>query len=495
MARGWIGRLIERRAGRQGPSRREVLRAAAAAGAALLAGGAGPAFARRSGPRVAVVGAGLAGLAAAHELAAREYDVTVLEARGRVGGRVLTFRDLVPGRTVEGGGELIGSNHRVWAAYAERFGIEMRDVSEEEDREAPILIGGRRLAREEEDAVWEALPPALATLNDDARAIPADRPWTAPGAAVLDRRSLGDWVEGIEGPPLLRAALDALLASDNAQATRRSSYLAMLAVVKGGGVEAYWTDSEVWRAVGGNQGLATALASALGGGRIHLGVPVTAICLDAGGATLRLGDGRCLTADHVVLAVPPPVWRRIAFTPPLPASLAPQVGSAVKHLVGVRRRFWQDGSQGQYSLTDGPVSQTWEGTDGQEGGDGAVLVAFSGGPAAEQALAWPREVRDGRYLDHLEAILPGTRAHHVRARHMDWPRDRFAGGGYSFPAPGEVTRVGPALEAGLAGRLHFAGEHCSSAFVGYMEGALTSGVAAARRIAMQDGVLRAPACR
>ena len=73
---------------------------------------------------------------------------------------------------------------------------------------------------------------------------------------------------------------------------------------------------------------------------------------------------------------------------------------------------------------------------------------------------------------------------------MDWPGDRWTMGGYSFPAPGQVTTQGPTLYEGI-GRLHFAGEHTSYAFVGFMEGALNSGAALARRIATREGIVKA----
>ena len=73
---------------------------------------------------------------------------------------------------------------------------------------------------------------------------------------------------------------------------------------------------------------------------------------------------------------------------------------------------------------------------------------------------------------------------------MDWPSDEWTQCGYSFPAPGEVTTVGPMLREGVGGRLHFAGEHASYAFIGYMEGALNSGVALANRLAVRDGAVK-----
>ena len=102
------------------------------------------AAARGGGTRRSSIGGGFSGLAAAYELSKAGYDVTVAEARNRVGGRVISFSDLVAGKNVEGGGELIGSNHPAWVGYAKQFGLKFLDVSEE-DLEAPIVLGGKRL--------------------------------------------------------------------------------------------------------------------------------------------------------------------------------------------------------------------------------------------------------------------------------------------------------------------------------------------------------------
>ena len=108
--------------------RREMIRRSlAAAAGVLLSDRLGTT--RAAGPRVVVIGAGLAGLSAAYELSRSGADVTVLEARNRLGGRVLSFHDLVPGGTMEGGAELIGSNHPIWNAYAKQLGFEYEPVN------------------------------------------------------------------------------------------------------------------------------------------------------------------------------------------------------------------------------------------------------------------------------------------------------------------------------------------------------------------------------
>ncbi len=140
--------------------------------------------------------AGFSGLAAAYELSQAGYDVTVAEARNRVGGRVISFSDLVPGKNVEGGGELIGSNHPAWVGYAKQFGLKFLDVSEE-DLEAPIVLGGKRLTADESEALWEEMEKAFNTIVADAAKVDADEPWTArerrgarqADARVVDRRA------------------------------------------------------------------------------------------------------------------------------------------------------------------------------------------------------------------------------------------------------------------------------------------------------------------
>ena len=470
-----------------GMSRREMLQRSFAAGAALLLSERFTTPLGAGAGRVVVIGAGFSGLAAAYELSSAGYEVTVVEARNRVGGRVLSFSDLVPGKNVEGGGELIGTNHPAWISYAKQFGLEFLDVGEE-DFEAPVILDGKRLGPEASEELWEEMETAFNTILADAGKVDADEPWKAAGAEALDRRTLADWIDKADASPLCKHALRTMMTADNGVVTEWQSYLANLAMVKGGGMERYWAETEVYRCKGGNQGLAHRLVKAIGGARVLVRTPVRAVTLNDRGGRVTLGDGKVLEAEHVLLTAPPSVWNKIAFEPILPAALAPQMATNIKYLMALKSPVWRRSELGPEMLTDGPVSLTWHGTDGQRG-PGEAMIAFSGGPAADVCREWTAAGRDKNFLAELGKVYKGIAASFVRARFMDWPSDPWAKASYSFPAPGQVTAQGPTLREGI-GRLHFAGEYTSYAFMGYMEGALNSGAAAARRIAMRDGIVK-----
>jgi monoamine oxidase len=205
-------------------------------------------------------------------------------------------------------------------------------------------------------------------------------------------------------------------------------------------------------------------------------------------------DGRTIECDDVVLAVPPSTWPKIEFGPGLPPGLRPQMGANVKYLAHLKKRFWAADKLSADALGNGAVQMTWDATDGQPGDDDACMVAFSGGPRAEQVLAFDKDKRDEEYARVLSLFYPTWKEHFARSRFMDWPRDPWTMASYSFPAPGQVTTQGPvmargAMEIGGQPRLHFAGEHACYKFVGYMEGGLNSGVTVANRLAVRDGVL------
>jgi monoamine oxidase len=494
MSKSFFARLRRRF---QGPhsveDRRRFLQATLASTAGLLLSDrfAGVSHGQTVGAkRVVVIGAGFSGLACAHELNAAGYKVTVVEARDRLGGRVLTFKDMIEKKWVEGGAELIGENHPTWVRYAKQFDLNLIEMTDDESLSYPVYLQGKLRSDEEVEKIYEEMEAAFSSLNELADTINADEPWKSPDAIALDKQNLGDWVKGLEVGELSRAAIDIQMSSDNAIENANASKLGMLTAIKGGGGQDYWDKSETHRCEGGNQSLAFRLAEMIGADRIRLKLPVESVVIKEDRVVVTCADGRTIEADDVVLAAPPSTWDRIKFSPELPANIRTQMGVAWKYLVPLKDRFWLEQKKSQYSLSDtATVSQTWDGTDNQPiPPPGALMVGFSGGAQARRGLAREGDAAHAAIQADLAKVYPGIIEQiNGTPRFMTWPKDQWTKAAYSFPAPGQVTAIGPTYYKGL-GRLHFAGEHTCYKFVGYMEGGLNSGASLARRIAQRDGL-------
>jgi len=471
---------------------------------------------RPTGLRVAVVGAGFAGMAAADALHNLGAEVSVFEAGRVVGGRVRST-SFVPTRVLEEGAELIGSSHTAWIRYAQQLGLGLSGISDGDAYAQQMLAPQLRLAHR------TVSPDVLRGLNQGAKAAEADlvrraaavtdpyTPWTATGAAETDATSVDAWIRGfLPGLPRRRAAspelVGALLqleyANHMATPTTRQSLLAVIAQVAGGGRERHWDDVEVFRCEDGNAALATSLAQRITttGPRatLHLQREVTHLDLDGAEVVVRsqatLGSGvyRQLQTrhDYAVVAVPPTTWQllRLNDAPFLPR-LAVNCGPAVKYLARVDKRYWVQRGMAPGALDD-ELGQVWEGTDNQMGGTAIDLTVFAGGPLADAMRA---HRPPDRYTDpRLNRLLPGFTGPGGRTPHrsllVDWPAMPYIRTGYSCPAPGEVIKKVRPMQQPIDDRIFLAGEHVSPAFFGFMEGALQTGLIAAKNIALAAGL-------
>jgi monoamine oxidase len=440
-----------------------------------------------------VIGAGFAGLAAANELVHAGYEVMVLEAQPKLGGRVVSLTDVVPGKVVEGGGELIGDNHKFWLSYAARFGLRLSQVHD--GGKAPVFLRGRRLTDKQADRLADQMANIFKELVDLALPIDCRRPWESPKAATYDQESLSSWLRPLSAPPLAKYAVALQFATDNGVEARRQSLLGILTMIRGGGEGlAYFTETERHRCVGGNQQLALKLAEPVRD-HVHLGFRVRSVHRTKNGIAVtgcewtRHLEEITFEAKDVVLAVPPSVWSSIQFDQDFPAG-SPQMGRNVKCLMSFPTEFWKKSNLSPNLTSDGPMELTWQATEEQEG-PGQALVGFSGGRQADACTRWKPAERVGNYAEELARAYRGAKREMRDARLKNWPEDPFARASYCFPAPGDISRWGPIFEKGV-GNLHFAGEHTSYDFIGYMEGALQSGIRVAHRLAERDGVLTVP---
>jgi len=478
-------RIAERQGWRpERPTRRDMLKAAAAAmvAAAMPMRSPAIALAQNARPRrVAIVGAGFAGLACAETLVAAGVDVTVFEAESRPGGRVLTDRKLINGATVELGGEFVGSNHPTWITLAEKHNLELTELPDVEGEEAYIL-GGKLIKGNQLKNLYDDIQSLLDKAIEMAKEIDPIRPYTAPNAAELDGQSFLEFVDQSKISDDAKAMLIADEESDNGVPAGRMSLLAYLSMIAGGGFADYFELSETHRCAGGNDALASAMATALGN-RVQLRTPIKSIERAKSTVTITTESGAVVEADAVVLAIPPTAWDRITFDPPLNRRMKPQFGQNVKLIIKCDRPFWKDVEIAPDLYSDGLIQIGWNSADA--GQDGVAYTLFNGADKTAALREMPADERTRRACEALAPAFPQLIDLVKKDLFMDWPGMPRVKGSYSFPAPGQVTRFGPTLVDGIddgMAPLKFAGEHTSYAFIGYMEGALSSGVRVAQSL-------------
>jgi monoamine oxidase len=478
---GSLFRILQRRYGGPQQSLAQIRGGIVAAGAPFSVP-ADPSLG--GGKTVTVVGAGFAGLMAASWLRDNGFDVTVLEARDRVGGRVWSVHDFVADRIIERGAELIGANHPLWLKLAREYALGLSVLTDDDEFTSatlrqPLFLKGSLIQPEEASTLYEEMDGVFRRISEDASAIKdPDRPWESPVADEWDKLSVAAVLRsrGVPDNELLWAAVSCQLENDQAARLEDQSYLGLTALVRGGQLGddtmAFWTKSEIFRCEAGNQQLAVELARPL---KVVLSSPVTTIAIGSSNVVVKAESGD-YTSDYVVLAIPQPLWSRIKITPQVPLELHISTGSAVKYLSEVGSRFWLLRSLAPSGMSD-QLGMTWEGTDNQMGSQAIELSVFAGGPLAEEARRSPST--DRYFNEHLTQMFPGYIEYARRRVFADWPGDDWSLCGYSCPGPGQVTKAAPRLAEMFEGRMAFAGEHTIMKMFGYMEGGLQSGRRAA----------------
>jgi len=431
---------------------------------------------------VLVAGAGLAGLAAARDLADQGATVTVVEARDRIGGRVWTLREgFAEGQHAEAGGDLIDEDHEEIRALAEQLGLKLvRILRSGFGYVRPDASGQTKIVARSASRGWERVAKELGTLSKPY--LLAERRWDSPVTADLARRSVAAWLDQIKADPDLRATAVGLRGFFLADPEE----LSLVALVDQFSETGAPAPDHMYRIEGGNDRLSTALAAPLGN-RLRLNAEVVA--LSHRGSTVRVSvkNGRALSqinCDYAILAVPASLLRRMPITPALPAQQHEAIsrlkyGRATKTLLQFPSRFWRAAGRPRAFGSPLPFGSVWEANEEQRGRCG-ILGLLAGGSASDatQAIVAKHGVRG--LADALDWL--GAHTEPTVSRQIVWEQDPFARGGYAYFDPG----FDPALRAWLArpaGRLFFAGEHTSIKWQGYMNGAVESGRRAAAEVA------------
>ena len=441
---------------------------------------------------IVVVGAGLAGLAAARELVARGSSVVVLEARERVGGRVLNH-DIGDGKVVEVGGQWIGPTQDRIAALARDLAVETFPTYAQGDN----VIEYRGSLHRYTGAIPRINPVVLVDveqaqrrLNRLARRVPLDAPWEAPKAARLDGQTTATWMRRnmATGPGrmLLELGIEAVWA---AQPEDMSLLHVLFYVHSAGGFDALIETAggaQDSRFVSGSQLVAIRMAAELGEERVVLEAPVRRIDHGEEGVTVHADGAVVARGRQAIMALAPTLAGRIAYDPPLPGfrdQLTQRIplGTVAKCMALYDEPFWRrEGLSGQATSDTGPVKLTFDNSppDGTPG----VLLGFLEGRRARELGRVTVEERRAAVLDSFARLFGPRAAKPAGYIERLWAEEEFSRGCYGCHLPtGAWTNYGPALRAPV-GPLHWAGAEYATHWNGYMDGAVRSGESAAREV-------------
>jgi monoamine oxidase len=438
-----------------------------------------------------VVGAGVAGLVAARELERRGIETVVVEARERVGGRLLRA-PVGEDEGVELGGQWVGPGQD--AALGLLAELELETFPTFDRGRSVLELGGKR--KRYRGTIPRLGPLVLADvaltrrrLERLARTVPPAAPWDAPAAAELDRRTLGEWLEATMRTTQARAMIRVAGRTIwGAEPEWMSLLHALFYVRSAGGLDPLIEvrgGAQQDRIVGGSQLIAERLAAELRSSPL-LGAPVESIEAGTNGVRIRAA-GEELRAARVIVAVPPPLRASISFAPELGppwsevAAMIPQ-GRLVKCAAVYPEPFWREQGLSGEALSDlGPASLTFD--NSPPSGSPGILLGFVGGADAEaHAKLEPRERRAAVLAGF--ARLFGHRAAAPRTFiEQDWGEEPWSAGGPTYVVPpGGWLRAGRGL-AEPCGAIHWAGTETADRWAGFIDGAIRSGRRAAAELA------------
>lgn len=458
-------------------SRRTFLKTLGSTAAGLVLAPA--VFSQRRRKRCIVIGAGFSGLAAAFKLKNAGWDVTVLEARDRIGGRVFSHKFANTELICELGAEWVGESHERLKALCHDFKIPLQKHQFEDH----LLRDGRHYRPGE----WGFSAEAKTAFE---KLIAGYEKLTPLAKTKLDKYDWWTYLEkiGFNGDDLrLRDLMDS---TDFGESIRHVSAFAALAEY----AESSPKNEMDYKMTGGNSRLSEEFAKRIGAENIQLGMTVKRITQRAGRVAVEAESAEAshtpgtptvgtaaisIPADAVICTVPINSLLKIKFDPPLP----PTQRDAAERLTYARicknsvlydERFWRDEN---FSMVSDVTSHFYFHSTQSQPGKPGILTSYAVGEKAD-VLASQSDDRRMRIItnDLVDFDRDAPKLARGIASYA-WQRDPFTDGAYALYKPGQWFGIRPIL-ARPHGKVLFAGEHIAD-WQGFMEGAIETGEAAA----------------
>jgi monoamine oxidase len=443
--------------------------------------------------KVIVVGAGMAGLVAAHELLRAGHDPLILEARHRIGGRVYTVREpFAEGLHGEAGAMRLPLGHKLTLAYVEKFGLETYPFTMGNPK-AYIHLQGKKVRAADFDPTAYDFEVTPAEKGKHPQALVDEA--LAPMKELLKEKGEAAWDEIVPQydelstrefllqAGLSEGAIELFGILSNNEARMNYSFIEYLRS------EVEHGFSHMVQIKGGTDRLPRAFLPSLGN-RIRYGAKMTAIQQSPDSVTIhyqtRAGKFT-VRGDYAVLTVPFPVLRHVEVNPAFShrkqrAIRELNYDASGKIFFQCRRRFWEEdeGIFGGGTLTDTPVRNIYYPEHGRETGRGVLIASYTWAQDAQRWQSLSMEDRIVQALEDVAAIHPQiVDEFEVGYSHM-WHDDEFAGGAFALFEPEQLTLLHAAIIQ-PEGRIHFAGEHAALSHR-WIQGAVESGLRAAQEI-------------
>lgn len=455
--------------------------------------------------KVAIVGAGMAGLHCAYRLKKRGLIANVYDGAKRFGGRLFTDRGTFGnGLRAELGGEFIDTSHMVTRALAAELGITLADNRTDSASVATMTayFGGKKLTDTE---ILTGFEPIAAKMDEAFAAFTNPNLWVSyknpNGATALDNTSIRAWFnqQGIAASDPVRQLIEVAYLGEYGLETDVSPILNVLGLISTDTAQfdIFGASDERFYAVEGNDGFTTKLAAGLDAAQINLESRLVALktlsdnryelTFDRGGSTFTV------KAEHVVLALPFTMLRQVQIDAGLTMVKKKAIdelsyGTNAKLLCGVSNRVWRTTHAANgTTYSDLAFQEAWEASRVHTQTEG-VMTQYVGGTLGAGFHTGTPEDRATAFLNDLEVVFPGVKAaHNGKVARFAWPQHEFTKGSYAAYSLGQFTTICGA-ERERVGNLHFCGEHTSLGAQGYIEGAAETGAEAADDVATALGL-------